>query len=71
MRDISFYLSALRACRCGKPASYEVRATGNVTYDHCCKTCAPKRLKELERTYNRPKAPPARTTTPEAPTDAE
>ena len=42
-----FYLVALRRCRCGKPAEYEVQGSGNETYDYCCKRCAERRKREL------------------------
>lgn len=64
MTDVHFYLSALRACKCGKPAAYEVRGSGNVVYDHCCKKCGPRRVKELTKAYTR-------TPTPTESTDAK
>jgi len=50
-----FYKSALPRCRCGKPAEYEVRGSGNERYDHACKRCADRRVRELTEAH---KAPP-------------
>jgi len=49
---ISFYTRALRRCVCGKPATVEILASGNVPYGHYCGRCATRRIKELDRAHN-------------------
>lgn len=48
---LHFYKSALRTCKCGKPAAYEIRATGNVFYDFACKAHADKVVCELTEAH--------------------
>lgn len=46
---MSYYLSALPACRCGKPATVELRNIYNASCGRFCKVCGTSRLKALER----------------------
>jgi predicted fused transcriptional regulator/phosphomethylpyrimidine kinase len=55
---IHFYSVALPRCRCGKPATKEIRASGNVKYGEVCDRCEAKRLRDLDRVHN-PKRPEA------------
>ena len=51
---ISFYSVSLPHCACGRAADVQILGTGNIRYDYCCKRCAPRRIRELDRTHNAP-----------------
>ena len=54
MSGIVFYKIALRPCyKCGKPAAYEIQATGNVTYSYACQRHADQRIRDLTKDHDR------------------
>ena len=45
-------------CRCGKPATHEVRNERNDVVDWCCKRCGERRVTELRQAEAVEKLPP-------------
>ena len=54
MSVIKFYKVIPRPCRtCGRPAAYEIQATGKVTYAYACDRHADQIVRELTEDHSR------------------
>ena len=51
-----FYKVALRRCKCGAAAAFQIQGSGNVPYDYACARHADKLVRELIKVHNPPPA---------------
>lgn len=49
---LTFYTRTLERCPCGRPAEYDVLATGNASYGKYCKSCVLKKVRDLQKYWD-------------------